>query len=75
MANQRGASHSKGKVSCYKISYTRRDMPSECGAIKHAHTEDEALKHLAVGNKSKGYKLKRSGVSIMVLNIEEIKDT
>ena len=62
-------------MSCYRISYTRRDMPNECGSIKHAHTADEALKYLAVGNKSKGYKLKRSGVSIMVLNIEEIKDT
>ena len=49
-------------------------MPNECGAIKHAHTADEALKYLVVGNKKKGYKLKRSGVSIMVLNIEEIKD-
>jgi len=62
-------------VSCYRISYTRADMPNKCGAIKHAHTTEEALKHLAVGNKSKGYKLKRSNVSIMVLNIEEIKDT
>jgi hypothetical protein len=50
-------------------------MPNKCGAIKHAHTEEEALKHLAVGNKKKGYKLKRSGVSIIILNIEEIKDT
>jgi hypothetical protein len=50
-------------------------MPNKCGAIKHAHTGEEALKHLAVGNKSKGYKLKRSGVSIIILNIEEIKDT
>tara|TARA_R110002050_G_scaffold88385_1_gene186739 strand:- start:136 stop:288 length:153 start_codon:yes stop_codon:yes gene_type:complete len=50
-------------------------MPNKCGAIKHAHTADEALKHLVVGNKKKGYKLKRSGVSIMVLNIKEIKDT
>ena len=75
MANQRGASHSKGQVSCYKISYTRRDMPSECGAIKHAHTEDEALKHLAVGNKKKGYKLKRSGVSIEVIAIKKLPHT
>lgn len=50
-------------------------MPNKCGAIKHAHTAEESLKHLAVGNKSKGYKLKRSGVSIIILNIEEIKDT
>jgi hypothetical protein len=50
-------------------------MPNECGAIKHANTKEEALKHLAVGNKTKGYKLKRSNVSIIILNIEEIKDT
>ena len=50
-------------------------MPNECGAIKHAHTEEEALKHLVTGSSKKGYKLKRSGVSIIILNIEEIKDT
>ena len=61
-------------MTCYRITYTRRDMPNECGAIKHAHTKEEALKHLAVGNKTKGYKLKRSGVSIIILNIEEVKD-
>ena len=74
MAHKKGAPHCKDKVTCYKILYTRGDMPNECGAIKHAHTEEEALKHLAVGNKTKGYKLKRSGVSIIILNIEEIKD-
>ena len=50
-------------------------MSNECGAIKHAHTEDEALKHLAVGNKSKGYKLKRSGVSIEVIAIKKLPHT
>ena len=75
MAHKKGTPHCKDKVTCYKISYTRKDMPNECGAIKHAHTEEEALKHLAVGNKTKGYKLKRSGVSIIILNIEEVKDT
>ncbi len=74
MAHKKGAPYRKDKVTCYKISYTRTDMPNECGAIKHAHTKEEALKHLAVGNKTKGYKLKRSNVSIIILNIEEIKD-
>tara|TARA_R100000654_G_scaffold50044_1_gene76272 strand:+ start:981 stop:1163 length:183 start_codon:yes stop_codon:yes gene_type:complete len=60
-------------VSCYKITYTRLDMPGECGAIKHAHTKEEALKHLVTGNSKKGYKLKRSGVAIKLINIEEIK--
>ena len=75
MAHKKGAPYRKDKVTCYKISYTRTDMPNECGAIKHAHTKEEALKHLAVGNKTKGYKLKRSNVSIIILNIEEVKDT
>ena len=48
-------------------------MPSICKAIKHAHTEEEALKHLATGSRKKGYKLKRSGVSIELINIKEIK--
>ena len=60
-------------MTCYKIAYTRRDMPNRCEAIKHAHTEEEALKHLTTGNSKKGYKLKRSGVSIQVVNIEKIK--
>ena len=49
-------------------------MPSECGAIKHAHTKEEALKHLATGNNKKGYKLKRSGVAIELVNIKKIKE-
>ena len=60
-------------MTCYKIAYTRRDMPNECGAIKHAHTEEEALKHLVTGSSKKGYKLKRSGVAIELVNIKEIK--
>jgi len=47
-------------------------MPKECGAIKHAHTEEEALKHLAAGSSKKGYKLKRSGVAIELLNIKKV---
>ena len=48
-------------------------MPKICEAIKHAHTEGEALKHLATGSSKKGYKLKRSGVAIELINIKEIK--
>ena len=48
-------------------------MPNECGAMKHAHTKEEALKHLATGNSKKGYKLKRSGVAIKLVSIDEIK--
>ena len=59
-------------MSCYKIAYTRRDMPQICEAIKHAHTEGEALKHLATGSSKKGYKLKRSGVAIELINIKKV---
>lgn len=48
-------------------------MPNKCRAMKHAHTKEEALKHLATGNSKKGYKLKRGGVAIKLVNIEEIK--
>ena len=48
-------------------------MPKICEAIKHAHTGEEALKHLAAGSSKKGYKLKRSGVAIELVNIKEIK--
>jgi len=47
-------------------------MPNECEAIKHAHTGEEALKHLATGNSKKGYKLKRSGVAIELINIKKV---
>jgi hypothetical protein len=47
-------------------------MPNECGAIKHAHTGEEALKHLVTGSSKKGYKLKRSGVAIELLNIKKV---
>jgi len=59
-------------MTCYRISYTRRDMPNECGAIKHAHTGEEALKHLVTGSSKKGYKLKRSGVAIELINIKKV---
>ena len=48
-------------------------MPKICEAIKHAHTGEEALKHLVTGSSKKGYKLKRSGVAIELVNIKEIK--
>ena len=48
-------------------------MPNVCEAIKHAHTREEALKHLATGNSKRGYKLKRSGVSIDIVNIKEVE--
>ena len=62
-------------MPCYKIAYTRRDMPIRCEAIKHAHTEEEALKHLTTGNSKKGYKLKRSGVSIDVIAVKKLPHT
>ena len=62
-------------MSCFKIAYTRRDMPARCEAIKHAHTEEEALKHLTTGNSKKGYKLKRSGVSIDVIAVKKLPHT
>ncbi len=48
-------------------------MPKTCEAMKHAHTEGQALKHLVTGNSKKGYKLKRSGVAIELINIKKIK--
>ena len=59
-------------MPCYKITYTRRDMPSPCGAIKTAHTEDEAIKCLTTGSKNKGYKLKKTNVPITITDIKEI---
>ncbi len=50
-------------------------MPTRCEAIKHAHTEEEALKHLTTGNSKKGYKLKRSGVSIEVIAVKKLPHT
>ena len=47
-------------------------MPNECGAIKHAHTEEEALKHLVTGSSKKGYKLKRSVAAMEVKNIKKV---
>ena len=47
-------------------------MPQICGAIKYAHTEREALAHLATGSSKKGYKLKRSGVAIELINIKKV---
>ena len=62
-------------MTCYSIAYTRRDMLIRCEAIKHAHTEEEALKHLTTGNSKKGYKLKRSGVSIDVIAVKKLPHT
>ena len=57
----------------YKITYRRRDMPTVCQALKTAHTEKEAIACLCVGNASQGFRLKRSGVPITNLTIEETK--
>ncbi len=43
-----------------------------CPAIKYAHTEKEALAHLATGSEKKGYALKKTGVNIKLIKIEEI---
>jgi len=59
-------------MPCYRISYTRRDMPSPCGAIKTAHTEEEAIKCLTTGSKTKGYKLKKTNVPIKITQITEL---
>ncbi len=59
-------------MPCYRISYTRLDMPSPCGAIKTAHTEEEAIKCLTTGSKTKGYKLKRTNVPITITQITEL---
>ena len=59
-------------MPCYRLTYTRLDMPSPCGAIKTAHTEEEAIKCLTNGSKTKGYKLKKTNVPITITNITEL---
>ena len=59
-------------MPCYRLTYTRLDMPSPCGAIKTAHSEDEAIKCLTTGSKTKGYKLKKTNVPITITQITEL---
>jgi len=59
-------------MPCYRLTYTRLDMPSPCGAIKTAHTEEEAIKCLTTGSKTKGYKLKKTNVPITITQITEL---
>ena len=59
-------------MPCYRISYTRLDMPSPCGSIKTAHTEEEAIKCLTTGSKTKGYKLRKTNVPITITKITEL---
>jgi len=59
-------------MPCYRISYTRLDMPSPCGSIKTAHTQEEAIKCLTNGSKTKGYKLRKTNVPITITEIKEI---
>ena len=40
-------------------------------AIKIAHTETEALAHLLDGSKTKGYRLKKTGVPVYDVTIKE----
>ena len=59
-------------MPCYRLTYTRLDMPSPRGAIKTAHTEEEAIKCLTTGSKTKGYKLRKTNVPITITEIKEI---
>ena len=59
-------------MPCYKITYTRMDMPSPCSALKTAHTQEEAIKCLTTGSKTKGYKLKKTNVPITITQITEL---
>ena len=59
-------------MPCYMITYTRMDMPSPCAALKTAHTQEEAIKCLTTGSKTKGYKLKKTNVPITITNITEL---
>ena len=59
-------------MPCYRITYTRLDMPSTCGSIKTAHTQEEAIKCLTTGSKTKGYKLKKTNVPITITKITEL---
>ena len=59
-------------MPCYRISYTRLDMPSPCGSIKTAHTQEEAIKCLTTGSKTKGYKLRKTNVPITITEITEL---
>ncbi len=33
-------------MACYRIEYSRKDMPNRCSAIKFAHEEKKAVKLL-----------------------------
>lgn len=35
------------RMNCYKITFTRDDMPSECNAYKYARSPEDALKLIA----------------------------
>jgi hypothetical protein len=59
-------------MPCYQITYTRLDMPSPCSAIKTAHTQEEAIKCLTTGSKTRGYKLKKTNVPITITQIAKL---
>jgi len=58
-------------MPAYKILYLRKDMPIPCQAIKYAHTAKDAIACLCAGSETKGYKIKKTGVSITITDVKE----
>lgn len=59
-------------MPAYQITYTRDDMPNPCKALKFANDEKTALELLCAGNRKKGLRLRRSGVSIQLKEVKEL---
>lgn len=59
-------------MPCYKIKYSRQDMPNTCTALKFAHTQNDAIQCLTTGNKTKGYRLRKTNVPITIIDITEL---
>jgi len=62
-------------VPAYEIHYTRHDMDVTCKAIKYAHDSAGALDCLCSGNKKRGYSLKKTGVLVKIVKINELKQS
>lgn len=59
-------------MPCYQITYTRKDMPEPCKALKFAHDPQSAIKLLCTGTEKKGFRLTRSGVLVEDVEVKEI---
>lgn len=58
-------------MTCFRITYTRKDIDIPCHAVKYAHDPKTALELLVTGTEKKGYRLK-SGVLVTIKEIKEV---